>query len=709
MTFLNTSILIGLIASAIPIIIHLITRQKAKIVLFSTLRFLKELKNQQIRRLKIRQILLLILRTLIILFIVLAFARPTLKGHLSTNMRSAANASAVLILDNSLSMGIESNGQQLFDLAKKRCLELEELFAVGDEIYGLFATTGAPLIFEGPKYDFKTVNKLIQKTKVTESRTDLIGALLKAKEILQQSININKEIYLVTDLQASGLAYSKELLVPLFADQQIKIFVIPVDGKQISNLVIADVKPANQIIEKGKIVELEAIVKNYGAKSERNRLVQVFVDGKRSGQATLNIEPGKSQSAKFRIVPQTTGLLTGSVLLEDDDLFLDNRRYFTFYVPDQISVLIISQNDRDIRFLTLALNPVSDQSALIKTENLAPDKIEFGALKNYQVVILSDIPRIEGTLLSAIIDHVNSGRGLILFLGNTVDLRNYNENLNQKLALPSFSETIGEMGEQRSYLTLGKIDFSHPIFSGVFEEQKANVESPLFYFLTRIKAQPQQETIIEFSNGDPFLLETSAGQGKVMLFASAIDPNWSDLYLKGLFVPLMNRCVAYLAGNASQSNQGYLVNHELTADVAEVENFANFQIEKPDGKMTKVSPQISEGFYKINFQNSNLAGIYSLYAGDRLISRWAVNPDPDESDVTQIEPERLKQIVGSNAVIIAQGESLANQVATVRYGRELWKYFVGMALLFLIAEMILAREPGEPLMEELTERIERAN
>lgn len=696
MTFLNTAILVGLIAGAIPIIIHLITRQKAKTVFFSTLRFLKELKNQEIKRLKIRQILLLILRTLIILLLVLAFARPTLKGRLSTGVSSAAQTTAVLILDNSLSMGLESNGQQLYDSARQRAQELESLFSAGDELFGLFATAGTPPIFEGAKYDFKTVSKIIQKTTVSQSSTDLIGALVKAKELLGQSSNINKEIYLISDLQQAGFKNVENLILPLFQDQEIKVFVIPIHENQMSNLVITDVKPANQIIEKGKVFELEATVKNAGNKSERNKLVQVFIDDKRSGQATLNIEPGNSQTIKFRIVPQKTGLITGSVLLEDDDLFLDNRRYFTFYVPEQINVLVIGQDPKDIRFLEMALNPSFDQASPIKIDNLPTNRIEFGTLKNYQVVILSNVPRVDGTLLSSIEDHVKSGGGLIVFLGNEVDLRNYNQNLNEKLSLPLFTETIGEIGSRSSFLTLGKIDFSHPIFAGVFEDQKKEVESPLFYFVTRMKLKPEHEKIIEFSNGDPFLLESNAGIGKVLLFASAIDPSWSDLYIKGLFVPLLNRSVTYLAGNVNKINQNYFVHQELTTDVVGVENFANFQVEKPDGKMTRVVPQIGEGAYKIKFQDSDLAGIYSLYAEDRLITRWAVNPNPDESDVTAIATNKLKEIIGEGKIIsIPTGEALASVVTTSRYGRELWKYLIGIALFFLIIEMFLARETAD--------------
>ena len=696
MTFLNSTILIGLLAGAIPIIIHLITRQKAKTVFFSTLRFLKELKNQQIRRLKIRQILLLILRTLIILLLVLAFARPTLKGRFGSGIHSTAKTTVVLILDNSLSMGVETNGKLLFDVAKQRIQELEELFSVGDEVYGLFASIGTPSIFDGAKHDFKSVMKIVQKTKLSQSSTDLVTALLKAKEILQQSSNINKEIYLISDLQRTGFQNFENLVLPLVQDPEIKIFIIPIQARQAGNLAITDVKAANQIIEQGKVFELEATVKNPGTKPERNKLVQLFIDDKRAGQATANIETGKSQTTKFRIVPQRTGLITGSVLLEDDDLFADNRRYFSFSVPEQTNALVIGQSDKDVRFLQLALNPEFNPTSSIKVDYLSPNRIEFGTLKNYQVVIISNIPRIEGSLLSSLVDHVNAGRGLIVFLGNEVDLRSYNENFNQKLSLPAFTETVGEMGARDSYLTLGKIDFSHPIFSGVFEDQKKDVESPQFFFLTKMRLKPQQESVIEFSNGDPFLVESDFGQGKVLLFTSAIDPNWSDLYLKGLFVPLMNRCVMYLSGNANKSNQSYFVNQELTTDVAGIDNFANFLIEKPDGKLTKIIPQIGEGNYKINFKETDIAGIYTLHAGDRVVTSWAVNPDPAEFDFTPIDSGELKKIVGNgNIVSIQQEQTLASVVTTSRYGRELWKYFIGIALLFLIIEMMLARESGE--------------
>ena len=123
LTFLNSAILFGLTAVAIPILIHLFTRQKTKTILFSSLKFLKELQKQKIRRLKIRQILLLILRTLLILVLIFAFARPTLRNSGSSSLLAGAQLTAVIIFDNTLSMGREFEGQKLFSNSGERTID----------------------------------------------------------------------------------------------------------------------------------------------------------------------------------------------------------------------------------------------------------------------------------------------------------------------------------------------------------------------------------------------------------------------------------------------------------------------------------------------------------------------------------------------------------------------------------------------------------
>lgn len=688
-TFLNSSILLGLIAASIPLIIHLITRQKVKKVLFSSLFFLRELRTQKIRRIKIRQILLLIIRTLIILLLILAFARPTLKSNLAQSIQSQAKTSAVIILDNSQSMAREIDGRKMFDLAKDRLGDFADLFNTGDELFAVTTVPGTPSIYEGAKYDIDNVLKLISRTKIEFGHTDIVSAIFEAKSILQKRQNINKEIYLISDLQENAFEGVEEFVTPILKEENIKLYVIPMNSESIDNLSVVHVEAANQIIEKGKVLELNVTVTNFGSLDVRDKMLQLFVEGKRSAQATVSLKPKESQTITFKIIPDQTGLVTGSVLLENDGLMLDNRRYFTFYVPDNIEVLIVGDKEEDIRFLNIA---AAISSNFVVTQKIQ-EQINYNNLDSYDVILLSNVPYLQQTEISRLGNFVEQGGGLIIFLGNNVDLKSYNTLFNQKYDLPVYAETVGTLSRKSSYLTFGKIDFSHPIFRGMFDKNPEQLDSPRFFFAVKSDINPNNESIIEFSNSNPFLTETTIGKGKVLNFFTAIDPAWTDLYTKGIFVPLINRTIVYLAGVSDKTERELLTHLEIKSEFQSGDEFVNFEMQRPDGSFEKVRPTIGSGFYQINYENTDQLGIYTLYSNKNEIDKWAVNFWPGESNTKVVTDERFRDIVGDeNVTYIDRTDNIINSVITARFGRELWKYFLLAALILLIIEMLIARE-----------------
>ncbi len=124
MTFLAPSLLWGLLASAIPIIIHLISLTKTKEMEFSSIRFLEEMKHESIRNLQIKQWLLVLLRTLMIVALVLMVARPTTEGFISSWLKGDVDSRAVVIIDNSASMSMEGENGSLLEYAKRQSKSL---------------------------------------------------------------------------------------------------------------------------------------------------------------------------------------------------------------------------------------------------------------------------------------------------------------------------------------------------------------------------------------------------------------------------------------------------------------------------------------------------------------------------------------------------------------------------------------------------------
>ncbi len=177
MTFLNPLVLLGLFASSIPLLLHLFNLRKSKPIEFSTLRFLKELKKTSIRKLKIKRIILLILRTLLITFIVLAFARPTIQSSLPV-LGTHAKTSAVIIIDNSASMNVSDGRGNRFVQAKNIASSIINALKEGDEIAIISSSSFSDNSSRAAlTSNFALARQDIEKLQQTAGRFDLTKAM----------------------------------------------------------------------------------------------------------------------------------------------------------------------------------------------------------------------------------------------------------------------------------------------------------------------------------------------------------------------------------------------------------------------------------------------------------------------------------------------------------------------------------------------------
>ena len=124
MIYQNPQLLYALSAIAIPIIIHLFNLRKHRVIYFSSIRFLKEIKDENRRKSRIRDILILISRILAIVFLVLAFAKPYIPD---SNIKSTNQI--FIYIDNSQSMDIDFGQGNLLNIAKKKAIEIIESYS----------------------------------------------------------------------------------------------------------------------------------------------------------------------------------------------------------------------------------------------------------------------------------------------------------------------------------------------------------------------------------------------------------------------------------------------------------------------------------------------------------------------------------------------------------------------------------------------------
>ena len=387
MIFLNPAVLFGLLAASIPVLIHLLNLRKLKRIDFSTLSFLKELQKNKIRKLKLKQWLLLALRVLIILFIVTAFARPTLKGVAIGGTTSAAKTSAVFILDNTFSMSVVDAKGSYLNQAKETVKELLGQLQEGDDA-ALILVSENGKGDEKPTSDLIGLMKKVDKISSSDESGMLHNSIVKAAELLSQSNNFNKEIYVLSDFQKGRLAKNESIsdLSNLLNDK-IKLYTINYSGKDVFNVGISDLKVNTKIFEKGKPVSFSITVTNYSTRKVSNLVVSLYLDGERSSQQSVNLSPGESKNVEMDAVVKKTGYINIITEIEDDDILQDNKRFTNIFVPDEIPVAIFANSSNDAKFLKLSLT--ADQSTgSVKLTERNLNQISSLNLNKFDVVVI---------------------------------------------------------------------------------------------------------------------------------------------------------------------------------------------------------------------------------------------------------------------------------------------------------------------------------
>jgi Aerotolerance regulator N-terminal/von Willebrand factor type A domain len=698
MLFLNPAVLFGLLAASIPVLIHLLNLRKLKRIEFSTLAFLKELQKNKIRKIKLKQWLLLALRVLIILFLVMAFARPTIKGIAIGGTTSAAKTTAVFILDDTFSMSVvDANGSYL-NQAKSMILDLLKELQEGDD-------AALILVSDKTNREIKTTNNLaefeneVNSVQISYSSGLLHSAIVKAAKIMGESKNFNKEIYILSDFQ-SGRLYDAGTLSDLseLLNENVRLYTFNYSGKEVFNLGIDRLKIDNQIFEKDKPVNFIVTVTNYSNRPVDNTVVSLYLNGERSTQASTTIGAGESRVISMQAVPKQFGYIDVVAEIEDDDILQDNERFTNFYIPDKIPVIIFTDDPADAKFINLALTAGDDQSS-IKITNKNISQLSAIDLNPYDAVMIVGSQNITG--IDRLNSYIKSGGCLFLMPGSASSLQEF-QALTNKLNLPVPTGIFGKINSADNTESFDKIEFNHPIFKDIFANRnKEKIESPDIYHSFKITTEGKGINIITLMDGSSFLSEYKIGSGKVLLMNTAPVLSWSNLPLKGIFVPLMNKAVYYLAAK-DNGNQEYLAGDEIEINLAN--NLSpQIKIDRPDktDDFLNLDKNLQNNY--ISYDKTKIVGNYKVFSGSRIIDEIAVNTDPRES-VTKYLSETdfndyLKKIdFKGKHIVVAKNENPAKVILQSRFGSELWKYFILIALLLAIVEMTIARNTRKEMV-----------
>ncbi len=674
MNFLNPLFLFGLAAAALPILIHLFTRLRPREVKFPSLEFLTEVHQSEIRRLKIKQWLLLLLRTLAVAAFALAIARPAMRG--SFGARGETSSTAVALVDVSGSMGaIGRDGRTLSTQAKRIVEDLLATLGPADELLLVPYDRSPHPVSEKPLSDVGRLRAANQALVTSASITDHAAALALATQALEKSHALDRELFWVSDFQASGFQKAGASAAFAAPATSAKVYLVPLAARSRANaaLTSATLTPGDA----GAALSVSATASGVTPGDfalEARSVGAAGTAGAALGRGFISLPATGDASALLPLASQPEA--GGEVLLPDDALALDNRRVFAAGRAGTLRVLL--REDAGPSPLRLALEAGGEASGLSVQ---AVDGATLAAQANTaDAIVIGDVARLGPAEIQAVLDFWRGGGGLLLAPGALADAGAWNESLLRQLQMGTLSALETAPGGA-SWRLLREVA-GHPVLEGFPARPGEALSTARFTRARAFAATSHARVLLSFDRAHPALLEGA----HALLLTTALDAASGDFAVSGAFLPLVHQAVRVLArGTAAAS----LTPGESWTGPGST---GAWRVVGEDGRDVAVSLTSGHGTPRVTTAPLEQPGLYRVLENGKLRSSFAVNPDPRESDMTPFdEPKLLAGFPAGRASILRPGEDFARRVREARYGRELWPWFLMLALLFLIAESILGR------------------
>ncbi len=661
--FLYPSFLWALSLLALPVVIHLFNFRRPKKIVFSDIRFLKQIAFETKKQKQVKHWLILAMRLLMLLFLVLAFAQPFIPiGETKPNSEQLVS----VYLDNSYSMYLNGEQSTLLEEAKNKARLLAESYGDGVQ-YQLFNNNFDP-------DQVLVLNKKAFLEKIEQ--THLTGYSRSAKHIyskqlaaFQSKFYQHASLYWISDGQKSqfNLANFKQ-------DATLPIHFIPLEPVLKNNIWIDTVWIDEPFIKVNRPFTVHVNVKNNSETAIQNQTLSLLIDHKKVNLQNFSCNANQTELLKFNYTIKDTNWHTATFTLNDYPLVFDDSYHFIVKANAQINVLQLYGNEPNIAFKKLYQLDASYHLLQQPIHKTNPQ-----VFNNQQLIILDCVQQLSSGLEEALLNFMKDG-GLVLMLP-AKEQSSKNDAFLSKLGLG-----FGEL--QRDNIEINEIQTRDELFKQVFTNLSAQTLYPKVsaYFPIESNGNVTVQKIIGMSNGQPYAIRKKFGKGQLVLVATPMLAPEDQFTNHAFFVPFLLNLPFSIK---SRQHLAYQANQLKFLPVSVISENNSFTIKK-DKRSWQCQASNRAGVYAIEIPTSiQEPGIYNVLNGPDCITKFAINANRTESSLTFNSIETLE-----NAGFILHqenNEAFKTQIQMNLNGHALWRYFLIVALLFLIIEMLLLK------------------
>ncbi|HET9065165.1 MAG TPA: BatA domain-containing protein [Gemmatimonadales bacterium] len=659
--FLVPAFLVGLVAIGVPLLLHLRRRDRQRPMPFPSLMFLSRLPIRTQRRRRITDWPLLLLRALVILLLVAAFARPFLRSGEASE--TGAAGLTVLLLDRSASMAADEIGMSWHDFALAVLGALPSGRRVAVVTFDADAT-----VLLAPTGDIAAARASLDQVPAPGGPTRF-GAGLRAAAGLLAGESVPGEVVLVSDMQQSGRASGAPPALP--AGTVVRSVVVEPASRDNTGVVAVDVEPVPGGTLRRAVIE--ARLARSGGDSARQTTVALLVDGRELATREVTVPPDAGARVRFDTVEFARSDARLEVQLTPDRFTADDR--FVGVIPALAPtrvVLVVPTDVRtdEVRYLESALKIGSDPTFVVqRTTRLDPHMLDDAS-----VIVLFDVGMPTAALEATLESWLQGGGGIVALIGDRLARRG--------TLVASLATDLGRAPERREPAVLGGVVLSHPALEPVREAGAAGFAQLHIRRYTRFTPAAGLTVLARFDDDLPALAAGTVGQGRAVVSAIPPDLAGGDFPLQPLFLPYMRGILGWAASAtvrplAHLAGESWTVPGSVGAPV----------VRGPDGSSTR----IAGGRGAVTFR---LGGFHELHNGrvDGVpLATLAVNLPPAESDLTPMSPDELLLGVTELAATDATGDLAPVEVARAREARQAnWRWVLLAVIAALIGEAVLA-------------------
>ncbi len=663
MHFLYPSFLFALFLVTIPIIIHLFNFRRYKKIVFSDIRFLKSLVEQNKKQQSIKQWLLLLCRILAIAFLVFAFAQPFVPKQES--QKNNSNYWVSVYLDNSFSMTANSKDGTLLDLAKNKAKEIVEAYKENDQFQLLTND------FEGKHQRFLNKKDFLQALEqVKESSVHRNFEEIHNRQIslgLQQG-SINGQLYWISDFQKNMQTSNWK------RDSLNQLFLLPVNGNFQQNVWIDSAWFVDPIVKIGNQNKIKVRIQNQSEINFENQALALKVDGVQKAIQTVSCLPGQSTEVLINLTLSDFNWHGIELSITDYPIVFDDSYFLSVRAKAFANVLLLTDETEINAFKNVyAVDPFYH----LKITSIG--QINFEEFAQQSLIILNEPKQIGSGLSAELLKYVKAG-GQLLFVPSSIPTD-----------LSSIRQFTTELGFNLNQFTkqnvqISKIESKDPLFAKVFSKVPELANLPTCSEWWQIES-PALRTLIQFNNDQPFLAKINKGAGQCYISSSSFNGNVNTLCKQALFVPIMlNMPLQSGTKNFASFTLGQQSPFQFEANNSQ--KIFSLQMGKLNHLFeAKINGNI--GYAQLNGQLQT-AGVYNLLESNQLQSKLAFNYARSESYQGFLATDNLENEWGAQ-VIDKDMKVLKAKIEKETQGIHYWRWALTLALLFLFLEMAIIR------------------